>query len=178
MKISVYIAVSLDGFIAREDGELDWLMDKDYVEEGQDYGFAEFFGQVSCLVMGRSTFEKVVSFLEWPYGDKRVVVMSRSLTALPDNMPSSVELFSGSPQALTEKLKLEGEANLYIDGGKLIQSFLQLGLIDVMTLTHIPVSIGRGIPLFGPVQDDIRFEHVRTESFATGLVQSEYLVKS
>lgn len=185
MKKSVYIATSLDGFIARKNGAIDWLMsvengDDDQltsdenVDANEDYGFAEFFSSVSCLVMGRNTFEKVLSFGGWPYGEKRVVVMTKSLSSLPEDTPGEVELFSGSPEALVEKLKNEGEEHLYIDGGLLIQSFLRAGLIDEIVLTRIPVLIGEGLPLFGPLDEDIKLEHIETKTFDNGLVQSKY----
>lgn len=177
MKKSIYIATSLDGFIARKNGELDWLMDEAYAEEGNDYGFAAFLESVSCLVMGRNTFEMVMSFDQWAYGDTRIVVMSRSLDLLPEGAPESVGLFSGSPVELVEKLESEDERHLYVDGGQLIQSFLREGLIDSMILTRMPVLIGSGIPLFGELASDQKFQHVQTRSFKTGLVQSEYQIK-
>lgn len=174
MKKSVYIATSLDGFIARKNGGVDWLSNIDKVDANEDYGFAEFFGSVSCLVMGRNSFEKVLSFGGWPYGGKRVVVMTKSLSSLPEDTPGEVELFSGSPEALVEKLKNEGEEHLYIDGGLLIQSFLRAGLIDEIVLTWIPILIGEGLPLFGPLDEDIKLEHTETKTFDNGLVQSKY----
>jgi dihydrofolate reductase len=174
MKKSVYIATSLDGFIARKNGDIDWLTSVKNPDPNEDYGFAEFIQSVTCLVMGRHTFEKVMTFPEWPYGATRLVVMTKSLASLPNGTPETVELFSGSPKELVEKLEKEGEVKLYIDGGKLIQSFLRQGLIDEIILTRIPILIGEGIPLFGPVHEDIKLDHVSTTAYQNGLVQSTY----
>jgi dihydrofolate reductase len=176
MKKSVFIATSLDGFIARQNGDLDWLMAVESPEPNEDYGFAEFLSSVTCLVMGRRTFEKVISFPEWAYRDTRVVVMSRSLTKLPKGTKDSVELFSGTPRMLAEKLEQAGETHLYIDGGLLIQSFIRAKLIDEIILTRIPILIGEGLPLFGPLNADILLDHINTRTFANGLVQSTYRV--
>jgi dihydrofolate reductase len=176
MKKSVFIATSLDGFIARKNGDIDWLMAVESPEPNEDYGFAEFLSSITCIVMGRRTFEKVISFPEWSYGDTRVVVMSRSLTKLPKGTKQSVELFSGTPRMLVVKLEHEGETHLYIDGGMLIQSFIRAKLINEIILTRIPILIGEGLPLFGPLNADIMLDHISTRTFSNGLVQSTYRV--
>jgi dihydrofolate reductase len=178
MKASVYIATSLDGYIARENGALDWLPGSsgDGREGGSDYGYQAFFDSIDVLVMGRNTFEMVLSFGQWPYGRKRVVVLSRSLTRLTGLVPETVELRSGSPAELWAELQASGARHLYVDGGKTIQGFLDAGLIDEITITRIPVLIGRGIPLFGDLAKDIPLQHLRTEVFESGLVQSRYAV--
>lgn len=182
MKASVYIATSLDGFIARENGDLDWLPGSDgsSVEnnpEDGDLGYQAFMDSVDALVMGRGTFEKVCSFGAWSYGDKRVVVLSSQLTQLPDELPETVELKSGTPAEVVKELADSGADRLYIDGGKTIQAFLNAGLIQELIITRIPVLIGEGIPLFGPVHKDLQLRHVETRAFSNGFVQSKYAVE-
>ena len=183
MKASVYIATSLDGFIARENGDVDWLSSGDGQStngeaEIGDYGYKAFMDSVDVLVMGRNTYELVLTFGEWPYGDKRVIVLSSSLTELSEDVPDTVSLSSSVPAKLVEELRAAGARHLYIDGGKTIQGFLNAGLIQEMIITRIPVLIGRGIPLFGPVEQDVHLEHLETRSFASGFVQSKYRVLS
>lgn len=171
-KASVFIATSLDGFIARENGDLDWLP----VPEagGEDYGYLAFMASVDALVMGRNTYEKALTFGAWPYAKKRVVV----LTSRPLDAPkgASIETMSGEPASVVERLASSGAPRLYIDGGETIQRFLRAGAIQRIIVTQIPVLIGRGIPLFGPLDRDIELTHVSTRSWPNGLVQSEYLV--
>jgi len=175
MKSTVYIATSLDGFIARPNGEVDWLGGPPS-EGGEDYGYEDFMATVDVLVMGRKTFEKVLSFGEWPYGTKPVVVLSSSPLQIPEGIAESVEAMSGSPAELVDRLSKRGANHLYIDGGKTIQGFLAAGLIQRLIITRIPVLIGSGIPLFGPLRRDIRLRHIRTLEFPGGIVQSEYEV--
>lgn len=176
MKTTVYIATSLDGFIARPNGDLDWLPGVGDADTGEDYGYQAFMDSVDVLVMGRNTYEIVRAFDPWPYGDKRVIVLSRSLTHLADKSPATVELRSSSPAELVNELQAKGFQHAYIDGGKTIQSFLNAGLINELIITRIPVLIGAGIPLFGPLAQDVKLQHVETRSYANGLVQSKYHV--
>lgn len=176
MKTTVYIATSLDGFIARPNGDLDWLPGIGDADTGEDYGYQAFMDSVDVLVMGRNTYAIVRAFDPWPYGDKRVVVLSRSLTEIDPKSPSTVELRASSPVELVDELQAAGMQHAYIDGGKVIQSFLNAGLIDEMIITRIPVLIGTGIPLFGPLEQDVKLQHVETRSYASGLVQSTYRV--
>ncbi len=127
--------------------------------------------------MGRNTFEKVLSFGQWPYEGKRVVVMTRTLSAVPESMKGKVELFAGTPGALIEKMKAEKESHLYIDGGQVIQSFLRAGLIDEIVVSILPILLGTGIPLFGPLDADMPLEHTRTKVYGSGMVQSKYLLR-
>ena len=175
MKKAVFIATSLDGYIARPDGAIDWLMRPQYDLDGEDYGYAEFTATLSCMVMGRRTFEQVQSFPQWPYEGKRVVVMARSWRRLPAGYEGRAELFAGTPTELVEWLGDAGETGAYIDGGQLIQAFLRDDLIDEMTLTRLPVLLGDGLPLFGTLGVELDFEHQQTRSYASGLVQSTYL---
>lgn len=170
MRASVFIGTSLDGFIAREDGSLDWLP----LGEGEDYGYQAFIDTVDVIVMGRRTYETVLAFDAWPYGQKPVVVLSRGRVALPTAPVASVEWMSGEPADILRELERRGAGHLYVDGGDTIQRFLAAGAIQRLIITRIPILLGRGIPLFGPVRGDVRLRHVRTQAFASGLVQSEY----
>jgi dihydrofolate reductase len=172
MKASVFIATSLDGFIARPDGALDWLP----ADGGEPHGHDEFMATVDALVIGRKTFETVLTFDVWPYGKKPVIVLS---TALPElKVPSGAvcELMAGVPQQIVAQLAQRGMKHLYIDGGVTIQGFLRAGLIQRLVITHIPVLLGSGIPLFGSLSQDIRLQHVATRSYPSGMVQSEYVI--
>ncbi len=154
----VFIAVSLDGFIARQDGDIDWLMKQQTA--GEDHGYDAFMASVDGLVMGRGSFEKVLSFNDWPY-HKPVVVLSRTLSDadIPGELRNKVRLSSLEPGELMRELGREGWQRAYVDGGKVIRSFLRVGLISDITLTHIPILIGEGLPLFGGLDRDIDLEH-------------------
>ncbi len=176
-RCSVFIATSLDGFIARADGRIDWLDEANaVVPAGEDCGYSAFMSGVDALVMGRHTFELARSFAEWPYGATPVIVLSRRLAALPPGLPGTVRLVKAAPEALVAQLSAEGMRHLYIDGGVTIQRFLAAGLIDEVTITRIPVLLGAGRPLFGPLARDLRLEHLATRAFAFGFVQSRYRV--
>jgi len=172
---SVFIATSLDGFIAREDGRLDWLDAANAcVPPGEDCGYGAFFASVDALVMGRATFETVLGFPEWPYADKPVWVVSRTLAALPAGLPPTVRLVRGTPREIVHDAAAAGWQRLYIDGGQLIRAFLQAGLITDMTLTTVPVLLGAGRPLFGAMAGDMALRLVETKGYAFGFVQSTY----
>ena len=178
LKISVYIATSLDGYIARPDGNLDWLLNADTSanDPGEDHGYADYMRAVDTLVMGRHTFEKVLTFEHWPYRGKRVVVLSSTLAPadMPGELAGQVEVHPGPVRQLAADLAASGARHVYADGGKVIQALLAESLIDEMTLTRIPVLIGGGIPLFGPLRRDMGFELLSTRSFKSGFVQSTY----
>lgn len=171
MKNSVFIATSLDGFIARADGGLDWLPP----DGGEEHGYTAFIASVDAIVIGRNTYETVLGFGSWPYAQKQVVVLTTRPAAKPPS-GAKVDFMSGAPHEIVAQLATRGMKHLYIDGGVTIQRFLDAGLIQRMTITTIPVLLGRGIPLFGPVARDIRLEHVATRTYAGGMVQSEYVV--
>jgi len=176
---SVFIATSLDGFISRVDGRIDWLEAANAsVTPGEDCGYAAFFTGVDALVMGRGTFEQVLSFPTWPYGAKRVFVVSRTLSELPGSAPSTVSLSAEPPTELVERLYAEGFRHLYVDGGRTIQSFLNAGLIDELTITVIPVLLGAGRPLFGPLWADVQLELIGSRAYPFGFVQNRYRVRS
>ena len=171
MKASVFIGTSLDGFIARTNGDLDFLP----AGGGEPHGYEEFIATVDALVIGRKTFETVLTFDTWPYGEKRVFVLStRPLAPAPPG--AAVERLSGDPAAIVTQLESRGIQHVYVDGGITIQRFLQAGLIQRLIVTRVPVLIGSGIPLFGPLPRDIVLRHVATRQYASGLVQSEYVV--
>ena len=169
MTISVFVGTSLDGFIARPDGSFDFLP----ADGGEPHGYEEFIASVDAIVMGRNTFETVLAFPEWPYGDKRVVVLSSRVLDLTA-AGGVVEQKAGRPETIVAELAATGAHHLYVDGGDTIQRFLRAGLIDRLIITRVPVLIGEGIPLFGSLPHDVRLRHVATRQYPSGLVQSEY----
>ena len=174
----VYLAKSLDGFIAKKDGSVDWLHKPEYTVEGEDYGYGELMSNIDALVMGSGTFEQVMSFEGgWPYGETKVIVLSSRRLPIPANLSATVSSMSGTPAEITAKLNAQGIKQLYIDGGKTVQAFLAAGLIDELILTTIPVLLGGGIPLFGHLDQDIHLNHVKTAAHESGLVQSHYTVQ-
>jgi dihydrofolate reductase len=172
MKSSVFIATSLDGFIARENGGLDWLP----AGHGEPHGYDEFIATVDTIVIGRKSFETVLAYDPWPYGQKPVVVLSTRASELKAPAGAVCDMMSGIPAEIVARLAQRGMQHLYIDGGVTIQGFLRAGLIQRLTITRIPVLLGSGIPLFGPVAHDIRLQHVATRSYPSGMVQSEYVI--
>lgn len=176
MKISVYIAASLDGFIARENGDLDWLSTPEITESGDDFGFEEFMDSVDAIVMGRNTFDFVAASEQWFYGDKTFFVLTSREVQIPASFPGSIETYNGSPADLVDLLAGRGANHIYLDGGKTIQSFLKAGLIQQITITRIPILLGRGIPLFGHLENDLKLHHLETKTYPNGLVQNKYEV--
>lgn len=173
---SVYIATSLDGFIAREDGSIDWLMEANStVPAGEDCGYAAFMGSVDVLIMGRNTYEQVAGFEPWPYEGKRVVVLTSRELEFRQGPRIQLEKSSEAPQELLKRLNAEGCQHAYIDGGKVIQSFLSNGLINKLTITTIPVLIGKGRPLFGSISNDVKFKLAHSKAYEFGFIQTTYL---
>jgi dihydrofolate reductase len=173
MKLSVFCGVSVDGFLARPNNALDFLK----AGEQEPHGFEKFYGNVYVVVIGRKTFEVVLTFGKWFYGKKPVVVLSRRPLDLSSLQDGVVEQMSGEPGEVVARLKARGFQHAYIDGGITIQRFLASGLIDRLVITRVPVLIGAGIPLFGQVPHDIPLRHIATRSYRGGLVQSEYEVE-
>jgi dihydrofolate reductase len=170
VRASVFVGVSLDGFLARLDGGLDFLP-----ESAEPHGYDEFMASVDALVIGRNTFETVLGFGTWPYGEKPVFVLStRPLAPAPRG--AVVERMSGDPADIVSQLAARGLRHVYVDGGITIQRFLAAGLVQRLIITRVPVLIGTGIPLFGALKRDILVQHVATRQYASGLVQSEYVV--
>jgi dihydrofolate reductase len=170
VKISVFCGVSVDGFLARPDHSLDFLD----TGEQEPHGFDEFYDGVDVIVIGRKTFEVVLTFGEWPYGKKPVVVLSSGALNFSSVTGGVVEQMSREPAEIAAKLKDRGFKHAYVDGGITIQRFLAAGLVDRMVITRVPILIGAGIPLFGPAPRDISLRHVATRCYKGGLVQSEY----
>lgn len=169
----VYIATSLDGFIATSEGGLDWLYDSPNPQHS-DYGYAAFMSNIDAIVMGRNTFEKVLTFSPWPY-KKPVFLLSNSLKELPQDILGKAEIVSGDIRKLTDRLNGQGYRNLYIDGGAVIQSFLQEDLIDEMIIARIPILLGEGFPLFGKLGQHLKFRHKKTEIYNNIQVKSHYI---
>jgi len=172
MTVSVFIGTSVDGFIARPNGDLDFLPEGG----GEPHGYDEFISTIDALVIGRKTFETVLGFEAWPYGDKRVVVLSSRPVDLSAVRGGAAEQMSGPPAEIVSKLAASGADHLYVDGGITIQRFLRAGLVQRLIITRVPVLIGEGIPLFGTLPRDLRLAHVATQHYPSGLVKSEYRV--
>jgi len=183
MKCSVYIATSVDGFIAKPDGNVDWLHTAGNLEADmgtEDMGFKAFMDSVDCMIMGRKCMEMISNMEltpeQWFYGDMRIVVLSNTVTEVPDNLKGKVEMYSGDINSLVATLEKEGFKHAYIDGGKTIQSFINLQLIDEIIITKVPVLLGEGIPLFGKTLKDIKLEKAKASAFANDFVQEKYSV--
>ena len=174
MKASVFVGTSVDGFIARLDGSFDFLPEGG----GEPHGYEEFMATVDALVIGRHTFETVLAFPTWPYGDKRVVVLSSRPIDLSAVKGGVVEQMGGDPAEIASRLANSGAHHLYVDGGVTVQRFLRAGLIQRLVITRVPVLIGQGIPLFGSLPHDVRLRHVATRHYPSGLVQSEYQIET
>ena len=170
MKASVFIGTSVDGFIARPNGSFDFL---DHGGE-EPHGYEEFIATVDAIVMGRNTYETVLGFGAWPFEKPVFVLSSRSLKSPPAG--AVVEHLSGEPAEIVSQLDGRGVGHAYIDGGETIQRFLRAGLIQRMIITRVPVLIGEGIPLFGSLPHDLLLEHIATQHYKTGLVQTEYRI--
>lgn len=167
---SVFIATSLDGFIARPDGGIDWL---DRVQvEGEDYGYQAFFDSVDALLLGRKSYDVVLGFEKWLYAGKRCLV----LTHRPTESRHGEEFVSGPIDALLERLRAEGVRRLYVDGGDVIQQFLAADLIDDLTVSVVPVLLGSGIPLFSSQGSERSLSLEGSRAWPSGLVQSHYRV--
>ena len=171
----VFIATSLDGFIARESGNIDWLLKHD--QAGEDHGYDDFISDIDVIVMGRGSYESVRSMGEWFY-DRPVLVLSAQLAqqAVPSELSEKVRFSDKSPESAMAMLHSEGVRRAYVDGGRVIQSFLALDLISDIVITRVPILLGTGRPLFGGGQRDVALAHRSTRTFPSGLVQSHYAV--
>lgn len=173
-KNKVFIATSLDGYIADKNGGIDWLHsipNPDHI----DMGYGEFMSQIDALVMGRTTFETVCGFdVDWPY-TKPVLVLSNSLKSIPKAYEGKAKLVNGSLEEILQKAHDKGYHSLYIDGGRTIQGFLKEDLIDEMTITIIPCLLGGGIPLFSELPDSLEFECVETKIYLDKIVQNRFI---
>ena len=173
MNLRVFIATSLDGYIADKNEGIDWLHAIPN-PDGDDMGYSDFMQEIDALIMGRNTFETVLSFgIDWPY-EKPVYVLSNSLTEIPAELEGKVELVGGPLKEVLAELKAKGHYALYIDGGKTIQSFLKEDLIDDLIITTIPVLLGGGISLFGELPMPLQFACVDTQIYLEKVVQCRY----
>lgn len=174
-KISVFIATSIDGYIAKANGDIDWLTKFSppaNEDEDKDCGFSKFFSNVDVLVMGRNTYKVVSGFETWPYKGKRVVVLSSTLTSVCEQ----AELFKGNIAHLIEKLHADSIKHIYVDGGTTISHFLNMNLVDRLIISLIPIALGSGIPLFSKIDSEKWFRLVSSKPFSNGLMQLEYEV--
>ena len=173
MSNTVFIATSLDGYIADKDGGLDWLQTIPN-PENLDMGYVDLIDRIDALIMGRKTFDTVINFdIEWPYS-KPVFVLSNSMKSIPKGYEGKAEPISGSLSDVVAAIHQKGHENLYIDGGVTIQNFLKEDLIDELIITVIPILLGGGTPLFGELSKPMEFEHVKTEVFLNAIVQNHY----
>ncbi|WP_225758813.1 MULTISPECIES: dihydrofolate reductase family protein [Leclercia] len=172
----VFIAVSLDGYIARQDGDIGWLLQRD--DPTEDHGYAAFIADKEWIVMGRGSYEKVLTFEAWHY-DRPVLVLSRQLadTPVPEALKGKVQFSRRTPKEVLNDLAAQNVKRVYIDGGQVIQSFLREGLVADMVITTVPVLLGSGKPLFGSLPGDIDLTLLSSRSYASGLVQSHYRVR-
>ncbi len=173
----VFIAVSLDGYIARQDGDIDWLLQRD--DPTEDHGYTAFIADKEWIVMGRGSYEKVLTFKEWPY-DRPVLVLSRQLadTPVPEALKGKVQFSRLTPKDVLNDLTGQNVQRVYLDGGQVIQSFLREGLVADMVITTVPVLLGSGKPLLGSLSRDINLTLLSSRSFPSGLVQSHYRLMS
>ncbi|MGO4157026.1 dihydrofolate reductase family protein [Cupriavidus sp. YAF13] len=171
----VFIATSLDGFIARPDGDIDWLLKRD--ESTEDHGYLTFIADKDAIVMGRGCYEKILTLGEWAY-DKPVLVLSRQLAGepVPERLQGKVRFADSTPTDAMKQLEAAGARRVYVDGGQLVQSFLRDGLIADLVVTTVPVLIGAGRPLFGALPRDVSLALESSRHFPSGLVQSTYRV--
>jgi dihydrofolate reductase len=169
-QISIYIAMSIDGYIARKNGGLDWL---EYGHTGdEDYGFKKFIGSVDALVLGRNTYEVVSGFDKWPYEGKKVIVLSNTL----NEVRKEAELFCGQLTDLASMLYSQGIKRVWVDGGITVSKFLEAGLVDDITISVIAMVLGSGIPLFSAMNREHKCRLISTQSYPSGLVQLKYKV--
>jgi dihydrofolate reductase len=175
MKVSVFIAASVDGFIAREDGGIDWLENPN-VDPDQDYGYQEFISSIDAILMGRNTFDVVRDLKDWSYGVTPIFVLTHHPMTLQLRKYKNAQAIQGEPSEVITELENHGFDQIYIDGGKTISEFLSPSLVDEMIITRIPILLGKGIPLFGLLENEIKLELVSTIDFKDGLVQNKYRV--
>ena len=171
MKTTVYIGTSLDGFIARKDGDIDWLTQ--FANDEAIHAYEEFISRIDAIVIGRGTFEKILTFPSWPY-EQKAFLLSNSIKQIPDILGEKITLLSMKPKELLNYLSGNGFTSIYVDGGRVIQEFLKEDLIDELVISKVPVLIGTGIPLFDYLDTDLKFKHIQTQVSSNGLVRSYY----
>lgn len=185
MKCSVFIATSMDGYIAKKDDSIDWLHTagngKVLKGKNADMGFKDYISSVDCMVMGRKTMDVISSMdlliEQWPYGNIKIIVLSNSIKVAPKNLAEKVEMYSGDLVELINKLEQDGYKHAYIDGGTTIQAFINLQLINELTITKVPILLGDGIPLFGKNDSVINLEEGEAIAFPNDFIQIKYKLR-
>jgi dihydrofolate reductase len=175
MKASVFIAASVDGFIARLDNSLDWL-ENPHNRPGQDYGYQQFMQSVDALLMGRATFDVIRELKDWSANELPTFILTHRPLELPDGNFSEVERIQGTPGEVYGILEMRGYQHIYVDGGQVISGFLSARLLDEMIITRIPILLGRGIPLFRRLDLEIKLELLSAIDFSDGYTQNKYRV--
>lgn len=175
MTCSAFVAMSLDGYIARSNGDIQWLhLDAPVEDPDADYGYREFLSGIDALVMGRNTFLKVLSFGAWPYGDLPVYVLSAARLPADPKIPGTVHQLSGPPGVILDHVGRDGATRVYVDGGETIQRFLAAGLLNTLVVSILPILIGNGIRLFAETKGDTALVLRSSRAYGNGLVQQHY----
>ncbi|MFK8038147.1 MAG: dihydrofolate reductase family protein [Crocinitomicaceae bacterium] len=173
-KNTVFIAKSMDGFIADRNGGMDWLQITPN-PRGNDMGYQFFLDEMDAIVMGRKSYETILGFdIDWPYNIP-VFVLSSTLTEVPSELQGKVHFANGQLKEILAGIHEHGFHNLYIDGGITIQNFLKEDLINELIITTIPILLGGGIPLFGDLSVPIRFQCTGTKIFLDAVVQNHFV---
>lgn len=175
MRVSAFVAVSLDGYFCRGSAHDDWLQANG---ARTDYGFGRFLDGVDAILVGRRTFERLAGYRHWPYGRRRMFVMSSRYVDVPIDLVRFVEPTRLAPQAVLDRLLEEGHRHVFVDGGMAIQSVLKLGRLNDITVTRVPLILGEGLPLFAPGIGEHVLEHLASTAFSDGMVQSRYRIPS
>lgn len=177
LKTAAFLATSLDGYIAAPGDDLQWLDEvNERLPTGEDCGYQSFMHDIDVLIMGRRTFEKVLSFeTDWPYACP-VYVMTSQPNVVPLGLQDKVVATALSPVELLEALEQQGFRHAYVDGGQTINRFLKAGRLDRLILTHIPILLGQGTPLFAPSEQRVSLELIECRTYPLGLVQSHYRI--
>ncbi len=170
-QVVLYIATSLDGYIAKPNDDLDFL--SLVAREGEDYGYGDFIKTVDTVILGRKTYDKVLSFgIPFPHADKQTFVITRTPKAATGN----VTFYNGDLSELVKSLKMKTGKNIFIDGGaEIVHALLTLNLIDEFVISVIPVMLGDGISLFRPGRPETKLKLINSQHFGSGLVQSHYI---
>jgi dihydrofolate reductase len=180
VKVSAFIGISLDGFIAREDGSIEWLDDAHKkVNSDEDFGFKSFLASIDLIIMGRKTFEQVMTFDNWQYNNTKIIVLTSKNIEIPEKLKQTVTTCNTtSPKQLIKELSDQSINHIYIDGGTVIQDFLSAGLVDEITVTIVPIIIGKGKSFSGLLSKDLSLEHLKSTVFNFGFVQVKYKINN
>jgi dihydrofolate reductase len=176
VKVSIFIGTSLDGFIARENGDIDWLNNINKIATpGEDFGFNSFLESVDIIVMGRKTFEQVITFNDWLYKDIKVIVLTSKDIEIPEKLNKTVTTSNTLSSAqLIKELSNQSINHIYVDGGTVMRDFLSEGLVDEITVTIVPILIGKGKSFSGLLPKDLYLKHLKTTVYDFGFVQNKY----